>query len=78
MMNFWVVTAHGALGYWDELIFLGVGIGFLVMMGVSWFKSRNAIIDEETGTETPLSAPSQTDLLQTEEEAPASDRFRLD
>lgn len=74
-MNFWVVTAHGALGYWDELIFLGVGIGFLIMMGVSWFKSRNAEIEEGAEGETVVSAP-----LPTEEENPhtAADRFRLD
>ena len=76
-MNFWVVTAHGALGYWDELIFLGVGIGFLLMMGVSWFKSRNATIEDENGiiteTETAVSSP-----LPTDEAEHASDRFRLD
>ena len=37
-----VLLAHGALGPYDELIFLGVAVIFLVMMGISWVKSRNA------------------------------------
>ena len=35
------ILAHGALGPFDELIFLGVGVVFLVMIGISWLKSRN-------------------------------------
>jgi hypothetical protein len=35
------ILAHGALGAFDEIIFLGVGVVFLVMMGISWLKSRN-------------------------------------
>ena len=40
---------HGALGPFDELIFSGVGIVFIVMMAISWIRSRNAPpeIDEE-------------------------------
>ena len=39
-MNIPLILAHGSLGSWDELIFLGVAVIFLVMMGISWFKSR--------------------------------------
>ncbi|PJF22318.1 MAG: hypothetical protein CUN56_06620 [Phototrophicales bacterium] len=35
-----VVLAHGSLGYWDELIFLGVVVVFVMLMVVSWIRSR--------------------------------------
>ncbi|MDZ4670426.1 MAG: hypothetical protein SH821_06115 [Phototrophicales bacterium] len=38
-MQFFVL-AHGALGIWDELIFLGVAVLFLIFMAVSWVRSR--------------------------------------
>lgn len=41
-----VVLAHGALGEFDEIIFLGIGAIFLVLMGLSWIKSRNEAPDE--------------------------------
>ncbi len=41
-MPFTPILAHGALGAFDEIIFLGVAAIFLVMMGVSWFTSRNS------------------------------------
>jgi len=41
------ILAHGALGGYDEIIFVGVAAAFLVMMGISWFRSRNdEILDE--------------------------------
>lgn len=58
----YMVLAHGALGIWDEVIFIGVGILFLVFMAISWVRSR-AI--------PPV--PSQ-DSLASEDEA----HFRLD
>lgn len=36
-----VLLAHGALGWWDELIFLGIIVVFVGMMIVSWFTSRD-------------------------------------
>lgn len=33
--------AHGALGFWDEVIFVSVVVIFLVMMGIAWFRSRS-------------------------------------
>jgi hypothetical protein len=60
--------AHGALGIYDELIFAGVGIAFLVMMGVSWLRSRNLPYDDEDDAKTPVDS----------EGAPQEDdRFRL-
>jgi hypothetical protein len=41
-MNFPVILAHGALGPWDEIILIGVAIVFLIMMGISFVKNRNA------------------------------------
>ena len=37
------ILAHGALGYWDELIFLGVGVLFIGMMIVSWLRNRGTV-----------------------------------
>lgn len=62
------VLAHGALGVFDELVFAGVAVIFIVMMAVSFIRSRN--IDPETeDTGDPLFAAD-------EPEAP--DHFRLD
>lgn len=36
-----ILLAHGALGPYDEIIFLGVAVIFVVMMAVSWVRSRN-------------------------------------
>jgi hypothetical protein len=35
-----IILAHGSLGDWDEIIFISVAFIFLVMMGISWVKSR--------------------------------------
>lgn len=37
-----VILAHGSLGGYDEILFVGTAIMFLVMMGISWLRSRNA------------------------------------
>ncbi len=63
-MQFFVL-AHGALGIWDELIFIGVAVLFLVFMAVSWVRSR-AIPPTLDNTHTP-------DVTQADES-----RFRLD
>jgi hypothetical protein len=54
-----ILLAHGALGPYDELIFLGVAVIFVVMMGVSWVRSRN--------TQPPINDPPPT------RDAPESD-----
>jgi len=41
-----VLLAHGALGPFDEIIFIGVAIVFLAMMGVSWLRSQQ-LTDED-------------------------------
>lgn len=62
-----IVLAHGALGAADELIFAGVVVIFLVMMGVSWVRSRSVDLDPET---PPAGTP--------EDQPDSPDRFRLD
>ena len=34
------LLAHGALGWFDEIVFVSVVVIFFVMSGVSWFRSR--------------------------------------
>ncbi len=34
------ILAHGALGPFDEIIFLGIAVLFLGMMGLSWLRSQ--------------------------------------
>lgn len=68
-MHIPIILAHGALGAFDEMIFLGIAVVFLGLMGVSWFKSRN-IPDELEEEKATDSTPAQ------EPESP--DRFRLD
>lgn len=42
--------AHGALGVWDEVIFLGITVVFALIMAYSWLRSRRlAEEDEEEG-----------------------------
>lgn len=55
-MQFFVL-AHGALGIWDEVIFISVGILFLVFMVISWVRSR-AIPHNITDTSHPDAQPS--------------------
>ncbi len=63
------ILAHGALGIFDEIIFLGVGVVFLVMIGISWIKSRN-VPPEFDETNAPVETASP--------ETSAPDRFKLD
>jgi hypothetical protein len=60
-----IILAHGALGNWDEVIFLSLAAIFLTMMGVSWVRSRAATLEDPP---TPESAS----------EPSSADRFRLD
>ncbi len=34
------ILAHGALGPFDEIIFLGIAVVFLAMMAISWVRSQ--------------------------------------
>lgn len=65
-MSLPVILAHGALGNWDEVIFLSLAAIFLTMMGVSWFRSRAAALEDDA------TAPADS------AEQPSPDRFRLE
>lgn len=72
-MNLPIILAHGALGDWDELIFLGVAAIFLTMMGISWVRSRNNTL--------PLEAPETPDASEptpAASDADTPDHFRLE
>ena len=40
-----ILLAHGALGAWDELVFVGIAIVFVGMMAFSWLRSQQ--VDDE-------------------------------
>lgn len=42
-----VILAHGALGPFDEIIFIGIAIIFVAMMAVSWLRSQALTEDED-------------------------------
>ncbi|MCY3977845.1 MAG: hypothetical protein OXG23_07070 [Chloroflexi bacterium] len=46
-----VILAHGALGPFDEIIFLSIAAVFLAMMGISWLRSQQ-LPDEEMEAES--------------------------
>ncbi|MFW5748473.1 MAG: hypothetical protein ACOCYT_02535 [Chloroflexota bacterium] len=69
-MVYWIL-AHGALGWWDEIIFAGVAVIFIGIMGISWVRSRN--VQPEFDDEP---RPQQTE--QSTERQQQTDRFRLD
>lgn len=59
-----VILAHGALGPFDEIIFLSIAVVFLVMMGISWLRSQQ-LPDEDP------EAPDKS-------REPDADRFELE
>ncbi len=61
-----ILLAHGALGNFDEVIFLGIVTLFVAMMGISWVVSRNTNPDLDS---EPISEPEQNE---------SQDRFKLD
>ena len=61
------LLAHGTLGAFDELIFLGVGVVFLVMMGISWLKSRNIKPEfDDPAVPAEATSPEQPDRFKLE------------
>ena len=62
------ILAHGALGDFDELIFLSIAAIFLIMMGIAWVRSR---VSTPEALEEPIdSTPTST--------SPTDERFPLD
>ncbi|NDJ62063.1 MAG: hypothetical protein GYB67_13110 [Chloroflexi bacterium] len=64
------VLAHGALGWFDELLFVGIAVIFFVMMGISWVRSRAAAEQEAAAPDAPTAEASDP--------AAEPDRFRLE
>jgi hypothetical protein len=64
-----IVLAHGALGIFDEVILLSVAAAFVVIMGITWVKSRNQTDDEPEPTTLDAETISTDD---------APDRYKLD
>ncbi|MEM9950868.1 MAG: hypothetical protein AAF846_04665 [Chloroflexota bacterium] len=64
------ILAHGALGWYDELVFLGIIVIFTGLMFVSWFRSRGEDYDE---TDLMPNSP-QSDVQSLD----SSERFQLD
>jgi hypothetical protein len=60
-----MILAHGALGIYDELVFVGIIVIFLVMVFFSWFRSRGANYEEQDLM--PPASPEQ-----------AEERFKLE
>ncbi|MAS37803.1 MAG: hypothetical protein CL610_27660 [Anaerolineaceae bacterium] len=58
------ILAHGALGIWDEIIYISIAAIFVVFMGISWVRSRNQPPDDDL----PDSAPADS----------TPDHFKLD
>ena len=59
----------GSLGGWDEVVFLSIAAIFLVMMGISWVRSRVSLPEE-------LKKPTESASQQSADETP--DRFPLE
>lgn len=71
-MQFPLIVAHGALGAFDEVIFLSVAFLFIVVMGISWVHSRNNPPVDDDESDSVAETPPATDS------ASEPDHFRLD
>ena len=65
-----IILAHGALGWYDELVFIGIIVIFLGLMFVSWFRSRG--MDYEQTDLMPESPEKETS------DSASAERFQLD
>ena len=61
-----VILAHGALGAWDEVIYISIAAIFVGFMIISWFRSRNQVSDDE-----------DEQVVETSEVNQSPDRFKL-
>ena len=57
-----VILAHGALGPFDEIIFFGIAVVFLGMMGLSWVRSQQ--LPEEEADEAEAADSSEVDRFE--------------
>ncbi len=71
------LIAHGALGIWDEIIFLSIVVIFVGFMGISWVRSRFA----EPHLDDDAPAPDlkrKTSDPDPEPTSASGDRFKLE
>lgn len=71
-MNLPIILAHGALGAFDEIIFIAAAVLFATLMGVAWWRARGDVVIDELAEEdaSPANAPASSDQ--------APDRFKLE
>ncbi|MBE2181958.1 MAG: hypothetical protein IAE89_00915 [Anaerolineae bacterium] len=67
-----VILAHGALGIFDELIFIAVALIFISMMAYAWWRSRSAPLDNDTAAQSEAQPEDSPDSTQD------TDRFHLE
>lgn len=65
-----VILAHGTLGDYDELIFIGIIVIFAGLMFISWFRSRGNDYDQTD----LMPESSKSDVADSD----SSERFQLD
>lgn len=61
-----VILAHGALGPFDEIIFISVAVIFLGMMGVSWLRSQELEDDPLDAGEAEAASAGDADHFELE------------
>ncbi len=66
-----VILAHGALGPFDEIIFISIAVVFIGMMASSWFRSQQ--LDDEITEDNSNPPPDTVQSTATE-----PDRFELE
>ncbi len=71
-MKFIPVLAHGALGAFDELLLIAVALAFVIIMAISWLRTRNEppLLEDSATPSTDNATPDQSD--------DSADRFKLD
>lgn len=73
-MDMPIILAHGALGNFDEVIWLSIGAIFVVMMGISWVKSHMTEFEDEESVEKEKHESHQ----EIDSNNTTDDHFRLD
>lgn len=67
-----IILAHGALGAFDEIVFVSVAIIFVVMMAISWFRSQR--LSDESSDRDDNTTFDEKVMMQ---ETPDPERFEL-
>jgi len=54
------LLAHGLLGQFDEIIYLGIAVVFIGFMALSWIRSRNQVYEDEVQDDSAKEADAAT------------------